>query len=165
MQTSIKRWYIGYRVFFPFYTTTIHFSFVRIFSVNHFCSFICAIRPIYTTFSTWIVFNINIRRFSTSRPGFDANNMFGEKRFNSNWMATSFRSSIWRQPPSLNLILVLISDSTVAFNIKFATSPPSLVRIGQTAAILTFGEFAFLDDTVRSISYSQNSHQIWCALV
>ena len=27
-------------------------------------------------------------------------------------MATFFRNSIWRQPPSLNLILVLISDST-----------------------------------------------------
>ena len=57
--------------------------------------------------------------------------MFGEKRFNSNEMATSFRNSIWRQPPSLNLIRVLISDSTVASNIEVATSPPSLVRIGQ----------------------------------
>ena len=98
--------------------------------------------------------------------------MFGEKRFNSNEMATSFRNSIWWQPPSLNLILVLISDSTVAFHIEFATSPSSLVRIGQivkklqnfslfkmaAAAILTFGEFAFLDDTVRSISDLHHSH-------
>ena len=57
--------------------------------------------------------------------------MFGEKGFNSNEMATSFRNSIWRQPPSSNSIIVLISDSTVAFNNEFATSPPSLVRIGQ----------------------------------
>ena len=58
---------------------------------------------------------------------------FDEKRFNSrpNERATSFRNSIRWQPPSLNSILVLISDSTVAFNIEFATSPPSLVRIGQ----------------------------------
>ena len=125
------------------------------------------------------VFNINICRFSTSRPVFDINDMFSDKRFNSNEMATSYRNSIWRHPPSLNLILVLISDSTVAFYIKFATSPPSLVRIGHIAKTLqklfaiqdggsrhlAFGEFAFLDDTVRSNSDAQHSHQIWCALV
>ena len=94
--------------------------------------------------------------------------MFGEKRFNSNEMAASFRNSIWRQPPYLILIRVLISDSAVAFNIVFATSSPRLVRIGQivkelqsfsqvkmvaaamvAAAILTFGEFAFFEDTVK----------------
>ena len=100
MQTSIKRWYIGHGVFFPFDTTTIHFSLVWIFLVNHFCSFTCAMRPIYTTFKTNIVFNINICRFSSSRPAFYINNMFGEEWFNSNEMATSFRNSIWRQPPS-----------------------------------------------------------------
>ena len=51
MQTSIKRWYIiGHRVFFPFDITTIHFSLVWIFLITHFCSFIWAIRPIYTKF-------------------------------------------------------------------------------------------------------------------
>ena len=40
MHASIKRWYIGLRVLFPFDTTTIHFSLVWIFLVNHFCSFI-----------------------------------------------------------------------------------------------------------------------------
>ena len=50
MHASIKRWYKGHRDFFPFDTTTIHFGLVWIFLVNHFGSFICAIRPIYTTF-------------------------------------------------------------------------------------------------------------------
>ena len=46
-------------------------------------------------------------------------------------MVTAFRNSTWRQPPSWTVILVLNSDSTDAFYIEFATTPPSLVRIGQ----------------------------------
>ena len=134
-----RRFDIKYYRCFPVDTTTLHFSSVRIVLVTHFCNFICAIRPIYTTFQTNLVFNINLCRFSTSRPVFDINTMFGEKRFNSNAMVTSFRNSIWRHPPSSTSIIVLIVDSTDAFYIKFATSPLSLVKIGQTVeALQTF---------------------------
>ena len=179
MQTSIKRWYIGHRVLSPFDTTTIPFSLVWIFLVNHFRSFICAIRPIYTTFYTVIVFNINICRFYSSRPVFYINNMLGEEWLHSNAVATAFQNSIWCQPPSLSLILLLISNLTDAFYIKWATSSPSLVRIGQivkewqqfskfkmaAAAILNSDESAFSTWLLCFILNLQDSYQIWCGLV
>ena len=111
---------------------------------------------LYVWPTSTLVFNINICRFSTSRPVFDINNMFGEKRFDSTEMATSFRNAMWRQPPSLNSILVLISDSTVAFNIKFASSPPSSVRIGQIGKKLQ-KSFAIQDGGSRHLDIWWNS--------
>ena len=109
-------------------------------------------------------------RFSTSRPVFDVNHMFGKKRFNSTKMATSFRSSIGWQPPSLNLILLLILDSTVAFNIEFATSPPSMVRIAQIVKKLQ-KLFAIQDGGSRHIyfwwicvSWRYSAFHIRCAI-
>ena len=78
--------------------------------------------------------------------------MFVETRFICTKMATSFRKSIGWQPPSLNVTIVLISDSTVAVNIELATSSPNLVRIGQVLKkLLKF--FAIQDGGSRHLDF------------
>ena len=47
-------------------------------------------------------------------------------------MATDFRNSVWRPPPSyIHLIFSCIFDATVAFYVRFSTFPPNLVTIGS----------------------------------
>ena len=58
---------------------------------------------------------------------------FGKDWSTSNELATVLRNSIWRQPPSWLLIIVLVFDMTDAFYIGFATFQPKLMRIGSIA--------------------------------
>ena len=79
---------------------------------------------------------------------------FGENWSDSDELATVFRNQIWQQQPSWILIIGLISDSTNAFYIEFATSPPSLMWLGQIVKKLrTF--FKIKDGGSRHLEFCQ----------
>ena len=54
---------------------------------------------------------------------------FGEDWSTSKEVATDFRNSRWRQPPSLVLVKCFF-NVTVAFYVGLSSFPPNLVRIG-----------------------------------